>query len=203
MREENHEKLVQNELPKFPFSYIKKIKKFRRWQDAQLSLLGSLLLFRSIKQIFDVEFSPRSILYNDYGKPYFKGNPIHFSISHSGEIAVCAITANCEIGIDIEKISNINIDNFKDTIDPNDWFKIISSPQPQTEFYDYWTKKEAAIKAHGFGQSNDFTLSNISDHLSTITADSLYFKEIKIDNNYKCTIASKTDLAFILKNVTY
>jgi len=203
LREENHENLLQTELLKFPFSYIKKIKKFRRWQDAQLSLLGRLLLFRSIKQIFDLEFSPKSILYNDYGKPYFKENPIHFSISHSGEIVICAITSNCEIGIDIEKISNINIDNFKDTIDPNEWFKIISSAQPKTEFYDYWTKKEAAIKAHGFGQSNDFTLSNISDHPSIITTDFLYFKEIKIDTNYKCTIATKTDLPFILKNVTY
>ena len=40
------------------------------------------------------------------GKPYIEGNPIYFSLSHSGEYAVC-ITENKPVGVDIQKLVNI------------------------------------------------------------------------------------------------
>ena len=192
--EENHENLLQNELPKFPIDFIQKINKFRKWQDAQLSLLGRILLFQSIEEVFNIELSRKDVLYNEYGKPYFKRNPIHFSISHSGEIIICAINDDSEIGIDIEKIIPINFYDFESQISSNDWLKIISYENPQIAFYDYWTKKEAAIKAYGFGQAVDFAFFEISDHRATINSTPFYYKEIKIDDNYKCNIASKKTL---------
>ncbi|MNL19316.1 4'-phosphopantetheinyl transferase sfp [compost metagenome] len=192
--EENHENLLKNELPKFSIDFITKINKFRKWQDAQLSLLGRILLFRSIKEVFNMELSRKNILYNEYGKPYFKRNPIHFSISHSGEIVVCAITIDSEIGIDIEKMLPVNIYDFKLQINTTEWLKIISSKIPQMAFYDYWTKKEAVIKAYGYGQTVDFSSFEISENATTINTTPFYYKEIKIDENYKCNIASKKPL---------
>ncbi|QOG04688.1 4'-phosphopantetheinyl transferase superfamily protein [Flavobacterium sp. MDT1-60] len=189
--EENHESLLKNELPKFPIDFITKINKFRKWQDAQLSILGRILLFRSIKEVFNIELNKKNILYNEYGKPYFKTNPIHFSISHSEEIVVCTITVDSEIGIDIEKIIPINIYNFESQMPPNEWLKIISSETPQVAFYDYWTKKEAIVKAYGYGQTVDFASFEILQNTTTINTTQFYYKEIKIDENYKCNIASK------------
>ncbi len=194
LSEENHENLLKEELSKFPIDFIKKINKFRRWQDAQLSLLGRILLFRSIKDVFNIELSRKSICYKEYGKPYFKRNPIHFSISHSGEIAICAITTDSEIGIDIEEIVPINIYDFEPQIYYIEWLKIISSEDSEIAFYDYWTKKEAVIKAYGSGYTDDFVFFEISNNTTTINTSQFYYKEIKIDDNYKCNIACKNGL---------
>lgn len=194
LSEENHENLLKEELSKFPIDFIKKINKFRRWQDAQLSLLGRILLFRSIKDVFNIELSRKSICHKEYDKPYFKRNPIHFSISHSGEIAICAITTDSEIGIDIEEIVPINIYDFEPQIYFIEWLKIISSEDSEIAFYDYWTKKEAVIKAYGFGHTDDFVFFEISNNTTTINTSQFYYKEIKIDDNYKCNIACKNGL---------
>lgn len=46
-------------------------------------------------------------IYNEYGKPFVQNfSDFHFNISHSGEWVVCA-TANSNVGIDIERVSDI------------------------------------------------------------------------------------------------
>ncbi|WP_428229045.1 hypothetical protein [Flavobacterium sp.] len=68
MSEENHENLLQNELSKFPFDFVKKIKKYKMWQDVQLSLLGRILLFRGIKEQYNIDLEEKDICYNAYNK---------------------------------------------------------------------------------------------------------------------------------------
>lgn len=191
--EENHQNLLKNELPRFSADFIKKITRFRKWQDAQLSLLGRMLLFKSIKEIYNLELSPKNIIYNNYGKPYFKENPVHFSISHSGEIVVCAINDNFDIGIDIEKMSDRNIIDFETLIHPKEWLKIISSENQQIAFYEYWTKKEAIIKIYDDSLSNKFSDFETLNNTTVMKTDRFYFKKVEIDKNYICHIASKTD----------
>ncbi len=50
--------------------------------------------------------SESDIRYGAQGKPYLAspGRPLHFSISHSGGLAVL-VTSDCEVGVDIEEIS--------------------------------------------------------------------------------------------------
>lgn len=194
LNEENHKILLKNELPKFSADFIKKITRFRKWQDAQLSLLGRMLLFKSIKEIYNLEFSPKSIVYNDYGKPYFKGNPVHFSISHSGEIVVCAVNDHSEIGIDIEKMSDRNIVDFEPLIDQKEWLKISTSENPKISFYDFWTKKEATIKVYGEGFGNDFIHFETLNNTLPIKTVRFYYKKIEIDKSYMCHLVCKTDL---------
>lgn len=194
LNEENHKNLLKNELPKFSADFIKKITRFRKWQDAQLSLLGRMLLFKSIKEIYNLELSPKSIAYNDYGKPYFKGNPVHFSISHSGEIVVCAVNDHSEIGIDIEKMSDRNIIDFEPLIDQKEWLKISTSENPKISFYDYWTKKEATIKVYGEGFGSDFIHFETLNNTLPIKTVRFYYKKIDIDKSYMCHLVCKTDL---------
>jgi len=133
---------MQNELPKFAFDFIEKIKKYKRWQDAQLSLLGRILLFRGIREQYNINLEEKDICYDTYSKPFFKGNPVYFSISHSGEIVICAISGKESIGIDIEKLTEINIDNFKRYMRNSEWNRIVFSNEKHQAFFDYWTQKE-------------------------------------------------------------
>lgn len=196
--EENHENLLKNELVKFPTDFQEKIKRYRRWQDAQLSLFGRILLLRGIKEIYNQDYQDNEIQYTKYNKPYFKDDLIHFNISHSGNIIVCAITDQSEIGIDIEIISNIEIGDFKSQFTENEWNKIVLSNNKKEAFFDYWTQKEAVIKAHGHGLTIPLKSFEILENKTIINNEKFYLQELKIDTKYKCYLSLKVDFSEVL-----
>ncbi|QSB25097.1 4'-phosphopantetheinyl transferase superfamily protein [Flavobacterium sp. CLA17] len=199
---ENHESILKNNLLHFSEEYQHKIKRFRRWQDAQLSLLGRILLFKGMKELGLSYPRDKKVHYTRYNKPYFEDHVIQFNISHSGEIVVCAITDATEIGIDIEIITDVAIDDFKIQMTKNEWNKISNSNDQKNAFFEYWTQKEAVIKAHGHGLTIPLQSFEIIDNQTRIQGEKFYLKEIKIDEKYKCTISSKTTMnAIMLKNI--
>ncbi|MBE6718409.1 MAG: hypothetical protein E7574_04045 [Ruminococcaceae bacterium] len=62
--------------------------------------LGALLRF-AIEDSTDYKYENLSFKTMENGKPYIEGNPFYFSLSHSGDYAVCAIS-DTPVGIDIE-----------------------------------------------------------------------------------------------------
>jgi Phosphopantetheinyl transferase len=194
LSEENHEILLENYLLKFSKEYQDKIKRFRRWQDAQLSLLGRILLLKGIEEAGLFCPPDKEIKYTKCNKPYFEDNLIQFNISHSGEIVVCALSHENEIGIDIEIVTDVEIDDFKFLMTEMEWDKISSSNNKKSVFFDYWTQKEAVIKAHGHGLTIPLNSFEIIDSMTKIHGEKFYLKEIKIDEKYKCTISQKANI---------
>lgn len=138
--------------------------------------------------------SPADIVfeYNEHGKPYVKGIPVHFNVSHSGDIAICAVSEH-EIGIDIEKIRDIDqritrrfaTDDEKSYIDTH-----------ANGLFEIWTLKEAFFKCKGTGLGPDiksvsFTVKGDSVECSE-SGYSLGFHHV--DKNYICSICEKTAL---------
>lgn len=203
LSEENHESLLRNNLLHFSEEYQQKIKRFRRWQDTQLSLLGRILLFTGMEELGLPGSHDKEIRYTRYNKPYFKDNTLKFNISHSGEIVVCALSRATEIGIDIEIMSDLIIDDFKFQMTKNEWDKISNSGNQKNAFFEYWTQKEAVIKAYGHGLSIPLKSFEIVDHKTSIQGEEYYLKELKIDEKYKCMISSKTNMNdVVLKNIS-
>lgn len=97
--------------------------------------------------------SPEDIEFRigENGKPYTKGLDVHFNISHSGDMAVCAVSDK-EIGIDIEKIREIN---------PRTAEKFACETEKEyinshkNGFFEIWTLKEAFFKCIGTGLGAD------------------------------------------------
>lgn len=194
LSEENHENLLQNSLAKFPIDFQQRIKKFRRWQDAQFSLLGRVMLFKGIEEVKKQNYDNREIKYTTHNKPYFEDSLIEFNISHSGEIVVCALSDDDQMGIDIEVITNIELNDFKSQMTQKEWRTVNDSQNQQETFFKYWTQKEAVIKAHGHGLSLPLKSFEISDNTTKINGQLFYLKEVQIDKNYKCYISSKTNM---------
>lgn len=204
LSEENHESLLNTDLLKFSIDYQQKIKRYRRWQDAQLSLLGRLLLLKGIEDIYSYNYQGKEMKYTIYNKPYFEDNLVQFNISHSDGIVVCALSEIFEIGIDIEKISNIEINDFKSQMSEKEWSNIVLSRDKKVTFFDYWTQKEAVIKAHGNGLSIPLISFEILDDKTNINEELFFLKEIKIDKKYKCHISLKTNINEVfLKKINY
>ncbi|MBP4137074.1 4'-phosphopantetheinyl transferase family protein [Flavobacterium geliluteum] len=197
LSKENHESLLKNDLPKFPLDYQEKIKRYRRWQDAQLSLLGRILLFNGIEEIYKQNPHDKVIKHTKYSKPYFDNDLIRFNISHSGDIVVCALSDKHEIGIDVEIVTEIEIDEFKSQMTEIERNNVMLSSNIKDSFFDYWTQKEAVIKAHGNGLSIPLKSFEILDNTTKIDDEKYYLKELKIDKKYKCYISLKMDISEI------
>ncbi|REG91603.1 4'-phosphopantetheinyl transferase family protein [Flavobacterium aquicola] len=187
--ENNHEKLMQEFLLRFPIDFQNKIKSYQRWEDAQLSLLGRILLYRGTDN-FNGTYKETSVKYTKYKKPYFGEDKVCFNISHSGEIVVCAVTNVCDIGIDIELQRDIQIQDFQSEMTEGEWIKISTSFNKKGSFYNYWTQKEAVIKGGGKGLSVPLKSFEISKNIAIVENKKFFLKEIKLDSKYKCHIAT-------------
>ncbi|WP_430408755.1 4'-phosphopantetheinyl transferase family protein [Kordia sp.] len=191
---ENHEQLIEKYLSDFPKQFRERIVKYKRWEDAQLSLLGRLLLQHGLKKINKGIHIEELLEYSAYGKPKLKEQQINFNISHSGHIVICVLTNTSEIGIDIEKMHNVNIEDFKTQMTTSEWDNIDTATNKTEAFFKYWTQKEAVVKASGKGFSIPLNSFEISNDQVNINNEDFFLKEIILDKNYKCHIAFKEEL---------
>jgi len=190
--EENHNQLLHNFLPSFSKELKRDMLKYRRWQDVQLSLLGKLLLRLGLKQM-NASFHQENIIFNTYGKPFLNNGSVQFNISHSGEMVACVLDDSYEVGIDIEMLTEINISDFKPQMLFSEWERIISSSNKKTAFFEYWTQKEAVIKAHGMGHSIPIKSFKVLEGKSCCDGINFSLKEVPLDENYKCYLAFKNE----------
>jgi phosphopantetheinyl transferase len=93
-------------------------------------------------------------------KPYLKNltdSPVYFNLSHSGNVALLAVTGLAPIGIDIEVSKEIQdadgvAKRFFSEYE-NAQLRKFNKDQFMHNFYRIWTSKEAVIKANGWGMS--------------------------------------------------
>lgn len=192
IKEDNHENLMNNFLPKFSTEFQDKIIRYRRWQDAQLSLLGRGLLVKGMEKI-NCSFTESDLKYNTFNKPYFDSINVSFNISHSGEVVLCVLSIE-DVGIDIEEIKPIKILDFKSQMTGNEWVLVNESENSKRSFYNYWTQKEAVIKAHGKGLSIPLKSFEVQNMKTTIGSENFFLKKITIKEDYSCHLALKKSL---------
>lgn len=95
---------------------------------------------------------------NAFGKPRLADHPsVHFSLSHSSDQAVLAVSEQREVGIDIERVRPLDhLDLARRYFHPNEVAAIEGARPPQEQllaFFCIWTFKEAVVKAIGKGLS--------------------------------------------------
>ena len=123
-----------------PEELRKKALRYRKEDDQLRSIGSSFLLLKAAKG--------REILYSPEGKP-FTDSENYFSISHNGDYVVLA-EANSPIGVDIERVTDIGINedlkNIALTEKEKFWVK-----DSLLRFFVIWTRKESLIKCEGSG----------------------------------------------------
>lgn len=82
---------------------------------------------------------------------------LHFSVSHSGNIALVAVSDGDRLGVDVERRRTVpNLALFaKDVLSPAERAEIdgLGEPEYTWTFLELWTRKEAYLKAIGEGLS--------------------------------------------------
>lgn len=138
-------------LHRLPISMHERAFRYKFEQAAFNFVLGRSLLKKGLED-FGEEDKIDKIEYRKTGKPFLKD--VFFNISHSDSLVVCAISTEGEIGIDIEKVKPVELDDFKPWFTENEWKSINKPPSQLDNFYWYWTRKESIIKALGINLSH-------------------------------------------------
>ena len=95
------------------------------------------------------------VLRTELGKPYFAELDIKFSLSHSGERAILAVSEK-EIGADIQIMRPISLGVAKRFFTEKEQAYVLGADGEEARlvrFYEVWTKKEAYGKWDGGGLS--------------------------------------------------
>ena len=151
----------------------------------------------------------RYILHYGYGlrgKPYLKDYPdVHFSLSHSGNMAVLAIS-DSEVGIDVQERRGYQEKVVKRFYHESEIAVIeaISDPAEKANcFYQMWTAKEAYIKYTGKGMGQDlrsFGVDLANERILEEGREIAICKTIPMENNdYFCSLVCDIKLQKIDK----
>ncbi len=91
----------------------------------------------------------------EFGKPVLIGFPLYFNLSHSQDCLAIAISESDGLGIDIEQIKSRNglLEIARRCFSKQEFFIWCNLPEDRQlqMFYQFWTRKEAFVKAVGRG----------------------------------------------------
>ena len=103
--------------------------------------------------------------YGAHGKPVIsadtsgKTRSLHFNLSRTPGLALCAISAQREVGIDVERVrEDIGYEEIvRQFFSPeeNVFFQHLSKHTLSRYFFKYWTAKEAYVKARGYSLAHE------------------------------------------------
>jgi 4'-phosphopantetheinyl transferase len=89
------------------------------------------------------------------GRPELRGlaPPLHFNLSHSGDVAVIALCREAQVGVDVEHLRPIEKDLVERFFSPAEQAALaaLSGEDWLRGFYRCWTRKEAFVKGLGQG----------------------------------------------------
>ena len=110
-----------------------------RWR----TLAGLQVLKRGCQELGIAGFNLADLQFLPGRKPRC-GADLDFSISHSHDLVGCAISRSGTIGLDIERETAINAEQFQLYLSPEE-----RSWATGDRFFSVWTRKESVVKAHG------------------------------------------------------
>ena len=167
----------------------KKIMALKKYEDKKRSIIGQMLL----KDLLQDDYYKYNFYTNKFGKIYTNKKNTYFSISHSNDLVGCIIS-NKEIGLDIEKIKDVDLNIIK-MFATNYEKEYILKKDSYKRFFEIYTLKEAYFKMLGTNLDN---LKSVEFHINNnkITcSDPSVIAKINYDiDNYIISIVEKRNV---------
>jgi 4'-phosphopantetheinyl transferase len=128
-------------------------------RDRRAFLLTRALVRTMLSRYAGIPPAAWQFISNVHGRPEILDRPsgvpdLRFNISHTDGLIACAVTIGREVGVDIERITrHLTHDVAGRFFAPREVSDLRQLPEADQHraFFDYWTLKEAYIKARGFG----------------------------------------------------
>ena len=165
---------------------ISRAGRYHRETDRTRFIVARGLLRVILARYLNVRPEEIQFRYNSWGKPYLAPDrhpsPPLFNLSHSYGLALCGLSRNRMVGVDLERVRLLT--EYEQIMEqvfcPQEIRTLTALPDPmrQRTFFSNWTRKEAYIKALGRGLSiplNRFDVSAGSPVPTSVTSESWGF----------------------------
>lgn len=128
---------------------------FAHAEDQLRSLAAEVLLGQMLreKELVRAEHFPLVLALGERGKPYLEELPgVHFNLSHSGELAVCAV-GRAPVGVDVQQFSGIREGIVRRCFleEETAWWEQLPEGEKEKAFCQLWALKESFLKVTGQG----------------------------------------------------
>lgn len=175
-------------LSSFPETIVKGITRYRFENDRKSRLIARLLVQKYVLKKTN-NWNWDDWKKGENHKPKLEGGPF-FNISHSETMVVLGFDEAFEIGVDVEKVKEIDVASLSNYFHPDEISYLEEHSHDVELFYEIWTKKEAFLKACGTGIVKGL------DQISVLKDQVIYegiwnVKNIAFLPGYKCAICSK------------
>lgn len=159
-----------------------KVLSFRTVADQKQSLCADALVRQMLSE--QSGFSPAEIQFTkaEGGKPFALNCNLQYSLSHSGDLVLCATDNSC-IGADIEVFRPVSAALIRRVCTEEEQHYIASNHK---HFFRIWTAKEALLKYHGTGIREDLRKISVF-HEGRLQSGNLKFLS-ELHKNYAFTI---------------
>lgn len=181
----------------FPANEVLRIARFVREPDRRLRYAAADILSDIISDHFP-DRSGMTVVRDQYGRLFIQGaDNVDITVSHSGDIVVCALAFNGRIGIDIEQVRSVDYrdfesvfpDSLKKWLYPDYGFQKSGYTHDES-FFHAWTLLESVIKADGRGLSAPLADFVFEDSIARLDRDIWYLNWIPVTAGYICTLAA-------------
>jgi len=171
----------------------KKLEKLRLHDDRVRCVAAGYLLHRVLKKR-GIDASKASYSFGEFGKPYLADNSFFFSLSHAGDVAMCAISDVLEVGCDVE--CHVNLKIAPRFFAPTEIEVLDTSSHPEEAFLRIWTLKESFIKHSGNGLStplSSFTVK-LGDTPNCDEFPKLNFAEFRLSSGCRGAVCTEDEI---------
>lgn len=185
--------------------------RFNFKQDRNRFIAGRGLLREILGRLLRADPARLTFAYGSRGKPRLaspvNGRMLQFNLAHSDSLAVCAVSASYELGIDIERIRPIReaediAARFFSARENAEWRSLPDERRAEA-FFTCWTRKEAWLKAIGAGiseilnqgevpPSSDEPGSPFKSEMVSSASSSLRLYSLKPASLYRAAVATES-----------
>lgn len=137
-----------------PLWRLQKVESLKKEADKIRSVAAFLLLERALQDL-GIPFVPE-FAYEDFGKPYLPGYPVHFSLSHTKNAVACAVS-DCPIGVDVQEKVEYSPRLADRICSDAERTALENAKDKDLALTALWTKKEALAKCNGKGLGERFS----------------------------------------------
>lgn len=195
---------MRQALSLMPEAFRQRVSLYKIRSELQSRLAGRLLLRRLFRE-YSLPLLLSDVKYTIHHKPILDTN-FDFSIAHTDGLVLCSGTTAGPIGIDAEKIQDIELIDYKHFLTDNEW-AMLSEIESETNFWDIWTIKEAVAKA--CGQGIEIPLHTLDTTISPLAvgSDAFRWRKLDVGANFAAHLAvsdtiSNNDVPVIVEPVT-
>ena len=137
-----------------PLWRLQKVESLKKEADKIRSVAAFLLLERALQDL-GIPFVPE-FAYEDFGKPYLPGYPVHFSLSHTKNAVACAVS-DCPIGVDVQEKVEYSPRLADRICSDAERTALENAKDKDLALTALWAKKEALAKCNGKGLGERFS----------------------------------------------